>query len=431
MSATSDNFFNAFALFLGANLLQMGWVSGLPQLFGALSQLLSVWIASYFQRRQFIVVVAFLQALVVAGLAALAVSAGPDRVWLFILLAMLYQGGLNLIQPHWRAWMGSLVPGRRRGAFFAARTRLTMLSSLAVFLLGGGILSAAEHWGMTWLGFCLLFGAATIGRAISAKLLWQMHDPDPHLPRIPGVFMRTLGQYRQAMHEQTFRRYSLFVASMNAMVAISAPFFAVYMLQDLRLSYFEYVLTNIASVATQFLTLGAWGRFSDRFGNRIVIKITSALLPTLPLLWVFSDNFTYLLLIQVFSGFSWAGFSLSTANYLYDIRPFRSDFASYAALQSSLSAIFVFFGALAGGVIAFQADSWIKTLDWAWLSHAVFVVFIASSCLRTLVAFWFVPRLIEPHVRPRPKLLQLVLRVRGFNAISGLVLDWLTVTRRK
>ena len=431
MSATSDNFFNAFALFLGASLLQMGWVSGLPQLFGAFSQLLSVWIASYYRRRHFIVLVASAQTLVVVGLAALAALSGSDSVWVFITLAMLYQCGLNLIQPHWRAWMGSLVPPRRRGTFFAARTRLSMLASLAVFLLGGGILSVTTHIGMTWLGFSLLFGAAAIGRLVSAKLLWHMHDPDPHHPRVPGLFTRTVRQYREAMKDRTFRQYSLFIASMNAMVAISAPFFAVYMLQNLQFTYFEYVLTNVVSVATQFVTLGYWGRFSDRYGNRLVIRVTSCLLPFLPLLWVFSSDFIYILAIQAISGFCWAGFSLSTANYLYDIRPFRTDFASYAALQSSLSAAFVFVGALTGGIIAAQADVHISSLNWHWLSEAVFVVFISSSLLRALVTLWFVPRLIEPHVRPRPKLLKIIFRVRGFNAISGLVLDWLTVVRRK
>ena len=431
MSVTSDNFFNAFALFLGASLLQMGWVSGLPQLFGAVGQLLSIWVASYFRRRHFIVLVALVQAVIVISLSALAAWAGNDSVWLFIVLAILYHGCLNLIQPHWRAWMGSLVPPRRRGTFFAARTRLTMLASLTVFLLGGGILSVAENFGVTWLGFSLLFGAATAGRLVSAWLLWQMHDPDPHHTVGAGVFMNTLRQYRHAMQDKTFRHYSLFVAGMNAMVAISAPFFAVYMLQELRFSYFEYVLTNIASVMTQFVTLSAWGRFSDRFGNRLVIRITACLLPVLPLLWVFSANYGYILAIQVLSGFCWAGFSLSTANYLYDIRPFRTDFASYAALQSSLSAALVFVGALGGGVIASQADLLIDRLQWDWLGEAVFVVFISSSLLRVLVTAWFVPRLIEPHVRPRPKLLQIIFRIRSFNAISGMVLDWLTVVRRK
>ncbi|MGL5391760.1 MAG: MFS transporter, partial [Shewanella sp.] len=40
-------------------------------------------------------------------------------------------------------------------------------------------------------------------------------------------------------------------------------------------------------------------------------------------------------------------------------------------------------------------------------------------------------RSVEPKIRPRPKLLEVVFRIRGFNAISGVSLDWLTVVKRR
>lgn len=432
MTATSDNFFNAYAIFLGASLAQMGFVTGLPQLFGALSQLLSVWLASHFSRRTFIVFCATFQAGIVLAMGALAALRPEHGVWIFIGLAVCYHGFINLIQPHWRAWMGSIVPERRRGAFFAARTRLTMGASLSVFFVGGGILTFTDSMQMAWLGFTLLFSIAAMGRFVSAWLLLQMHDPDPREPKQRGVFVQTLGNFRGAWKDKTFRQYSLFVASMQAMVAISAPFFAVYMLEDLKFTYFEFVLASVASIATQFVTLKFWGRFSDLYGNRLVMIITSSLIPSLPLLWLFSDNYGYILAIQAFSGLAWSGFTLSTANYLYDIRPFRSDFATYAALQASLSAGLVFVGAMVGGTIATHAADFLIWSGWdSWLTSPIFVVFLVSTLMRTLVTLWFIPRSVEPKVRPRPQLLKLVFRIRGFNAISGVSLDWLTVVKRR
>ena len=432
MTATSDNFFNAYAIFLGASLGQMGWVTGLPQLFGSIAQLLSVWLASHFSRRHFIVCCALLQALVVTAMGAVAAFEPEHAVWIFIGLAVLYHGFINLIQPHWRAWMGSIVPERRRGAFFAARTRLTMAASLSVFFVGGGILTLTDSMQMAWLGFSLLFSIAAMGRFVSAWLLLQMHDPDPRPPKQSGIFLQTLVNFRAAWTDQTFRHYSLFVAGMQCMVAISAPFFAVYMLEELKFSYLEFVMASVASILTQFVTLRFWGRFSDLYGNRIVMIITSCLIPSLPLLWLFSDNYGYILALQAFSGFAWSGFTLSTANYLYDIRPFRSDFATYAALQAALSAGFVFLGAMVGGAIASQAADFLVWSGWnSVLSSPIFVVFLVSTLMRTLVALWFIPRSVEPKVRPRPQLLQLIFRIRGFNAISGVSLDWLTVTRRR
>jgi len=432
MTATSDNFFNAYAIFLGASMGQMGLVTGLPQLFGAISQLISVWLVSHFSRKYFIVVAAVMQAMVVFAMAGVAAIRPDNAVWIFIGLAALYHGFMNLIQPHWRAWMGAIVPEKRRGTFFAARTRLTMAASLSVFFAGGGILSLTDSIEMTWLGFSLLFSIAFMGRLTSAWLLWQMHDPEPCPTKVSGYFSQTLSNFKQAWADNTFKQYSLFVAGMQCMVAISAPFFAVYMLEDLQFTYIEFVMASVASIITQFITLRFWGRFSDIYGNRIVMLITSSLIPSLPILWIFSDSYTYIIALQVLSGFAWSGFTLSTANYLYDIRPFRSDFATYAALQAALSAAFVFMGAMVGGVIASYAGSFLAFTGLnSWLSSPIFVVFIVSSIMRTLVTLWFIPRSVEPKVRPRPQFLQLIFRIRGFSAISGVSLDWLTVTKKK
>jgi MFS family permease len=97
-----------------------------------------------------------------------------------------------------------------------------------------------------------------------------------------------------------------------------------------------------------------------------------------------------------------------------------------------LSAGFVFVGAMVGGVIAsYAAEFLIWTGLNAWLANPIFLVFMVSTTMRSLVALWFIPRSVEPKARPRPQLLTLIFRIRGFNAISGVSLDWLTVAKKK
>ncbi|MGO4894104.1 MFS transporter [Flavobacterium sp. W21_SRS_FM6] len=430
MTATSDNFFNAFAIFIQASMSQLGLLTGFPQLFGALMQFLSLGISRFFSRKDIIVFGATLQATGLLTMSLLSIWRPDNAVWLFILLAMLHHGLLNLVQPHWRAWMGNIVPPRRRGKFFASRSRITMLASLAVFVIGGGLLTISNKLELAWLGFSLLFLIAAVGRFSSAWLLWKMHDPQVQvIQRMPG---NTWLKLREAWQEPVFKQYSLLVATMQSMVAISAPFFAVYMLNDLQFTYIEFVLSGVASIATQFITLKFWGKFSDKFGNRLVMVLTCSMIPFVPLLWLFSGDFTYILIIQAISGLWWSGFTLSTANYLYDIRPHQADFATYAAMQAGLSAALVFIGSIIGGVIASYALPFAKSsgLD-NLLSHTIFVVFLASSIGRLCVVAYFIPRLQEPTIRQRPKMLDLVLRVSRFNAISGVNFDWLTVTKKR
>src|SRR5690606_4825857 len=255
-------------------------------------------------------------------------------------LVVMYHASSNLIQPQWRAWMGSIVPQKQRGIFFAQRSRLTMGTSLLVFLGGGLILSLSERPGMIWAGFLTLFAISAGGRALSCYFLWKMHDPEPQ-PVIPeaNVFFSTLRTTVEALKDPTFRNYTIFVAGMQGMVAISGPFFAVYMLNELQFTYIEYSINLMASIATQFTMLRFWGKISDKHGNRLVMLLCSAAIPVIPLLWLFSANYYYLLAAQLLSGLAWSGFNLTTANYLYDIRPHHTNFATYAATQAGITAV--------------------------------------------------------------------------------------------
>lgn len=436
MTGTSDNFLNAFAIYLQASAMQLGWLTAIPQLFGALCQILSVWLGNHIARKPLAVVMAAVQSLFVSCMALLAIIYGlggvvESRVNWLILLAIGYFACLNIIQPHWRAWMGSLVPQPRRGAFFATRSRLTMAASLLIFIGGGSVLSLSAASERTWIGFALLFGVAAGGRMVSSFLLSRMHDPEPDSAQNAMRLRDSWRHVRDSLRDPTFRNYSFFVACTQGAVALSAPFFAVYMLRDLEFTYLQYSINSIASIATQFVMLHFWGRFSDRFGNHLVMMISSCMIPIIPLLWLVSPDRNYLLLVQVISGVSWSGFTLSTANYLYDIRPHNTNFALYAAIQSGTSALLVFCGGLLGGYLGGHAPEIAMGISDYWTpGSSLFIVFITTALLRMLVVAYFMPKLKEPKIRRRPRILEVIFRVARFNAISGVALDWVSVTRK-
>lgn len=430
MTSTCENFINAFALHLGATNVQMGLLTGMPQLLGSFMQLVSVWLGSYLSRKRIILFSAVLQTLLMFVLATLSVLRQPGLVVSLIMLVMFYHATSNLIQPQWRAWMGSLVPQKQRGSFFASRTKLTIGTSLAMFLLGGMLLSLSDSYSLAWIGFFFLFFISAIGRAFSCYFLWSMHDD--HVAdgaTRSRQFFATLGQIRQSMSDTTFRNYTFFVAGMQGAVAISGPFFAVYMLEELHYTYLEYSINLMASIATQFTMLRYWGKVSDKHGNRLIMLLCSAAIPLIPVLWLFSDAFWWLLVAQMISGLAWSGFNLTTANYLYDIRPHHTDFATYAAVQAGITAVWVFIGSIMGGYIAFLGPAINDYLP-ITLGSALFIVFIISAVMRGAILLWFIPRAEEPTIRTRPQLLQIIFRIARYNSISGVSLDYLTVTEK-
>jgi MFS family permease len=202
------------------------------------------------------------------------------------------------------------------------------------------------------------------------------------------------------------------------------------MLRELDYSYWQFSVNTGTSILTQFFTLAMWGRICDKWGNRFVMIASSVMLPALPAMWLLSSSFYYLLFVQVLSGLAWGGFTLSTANYLYDLRPPRADFASYAAVQSALSAVGIFCGALLGGLLARHLDELLPLLPPAIApTHAILLIMLVSSLLRLLIVAWFIPHSEELRVRRRPELLRVVYRISRFTPGAGVVLDWLTVTR--
>lgn len=424
MSGGGETYFSAFALFLKASAPQVALLATLPPLLGSLAQLLAAWLAARLPRRKPLILIgATLQALVWLPLIALPLLFPDHAIELLILCVTLYYAAGNLAVPLWVSLMGDLVPERKRGRYFGRRTRLATITAFLALVSSGVVLHLFDAWQWTLFGFIGIFALAAVARLISAYHLSLMQEPAP--AEIPLQPVR-VGRLRDS-HAW---RFTLYMACMQGAVAVAAPFFAVYMLRDLNFSYLQFMANTGMAVLVQFLTLNTWGRISDIFGNRLILVTTGSLIPILPALWLVSENFWYLLLVQVLSGLGWAGFSLSAGNFLYELVPSERR-TRYMAFHTVLIAVAVFAGGMLGAVLSEQLPHWwaASGQEWHWGSYLL-GVFAISSVLRALVAALFLTRLREvkiPRRRMSPR--QLVFRVTRFNAFSGLVYEVVAMFR--
>ncbi len=84
-----------------------------------------------------------------------------------------------------------------------------------------------------------------------------------------------------------------------------------------------------------------------------------------------------------------------------------------------------------GGYVARHVGDIAAVVAVIWQPDRLLViVFVVSSICRLAVVAGFLPRLEEPRIRRRPHLLEVVVRVVRFNAISGIALDWMSVARK-
>ena len=429
MSGAGETYFAAYALFLGATAAQVSLLAAAPPLLGALTQLLAAWLnARNGARRCLILAGAFMHALTWFPIIWLPYFFPEHAVPVFIACIACYHGWIGLGAPLWGSLMGDLVPARRRGRFFGWRNRLMSVTSFVALLVAGLVLHFFEMRDSTRIGFMVVFSVAAAARLYSFYQLARMHEPSPvtepmTFPPLAGLWPR--------LRASNFVHFSGYIAIMGFAVAIAAPFFTVYMLKDLKFSYFEFTIATGTSVLVQFLTLGLWGRLADTFGNRVILATAGSAIPLLPALWLVSSSFWYVLLIQALSGACWAAFGLAAFNYLYDIVPPERR-ASYWAIHNLFNSTGAFAGAMLGAAIVSHTPSALPALgyvvDWGTVLWAAFLI---SALIRGVVAVWFIPGIKEVRaVRPTTAR-DLVFRVVRFNPLAGLVLDALGLGRRR
>ncbi len=420
MIGTAENYFSAFAVFLKATTTQVGVLASLPPLLASFSQVISAWLGRRLRKRKEIIVGgALLQAFSLIPLMALPMWYPDLALPLVIVFAVIYFIGPNLGSPQWGSLMGDLVHESRRGRFFALRTRLSSLANFTALGLAGLILHLFAGWEMTYWGFVAIFTLASIFRLLSAWHLSKMFDPPGHVAAINTG----LGGLWQVYRESGLLRFTAFFACMQLSVAIASPYFALYMLRDLEFSYLGFMFNTAASVCVQFLTLNRWGRLSDLFGNRLILATTGFIIPVMPVLWMFSTDYVYLLVVQAISGLAWAGFTLSAGNMVYDLTP-RDHRVTLMAVHGVVAATGTFIGALIGAWLGNNLPNEI-TFDgevFSWLTP-LYGVFLISGIARLITVSAFLRKLEEVRrVRPMSRA-GLIFRVTRVAPLSGLIFE--------
>ena len=230
------------------------------------------------------------------------------------------------------------------------------------------------------MGFLIIFLIAFLGRGLSAYLLTKQYEPA--IKYHEGYYF-SFWSFIKKMRFNNYGHFVIFNTIVLFGTAIASPFFSVYMLKNLQLSYISYTLVLISPIVATIFFMPWWGRFADRFGNIKTMKIASWLVPFVPILWLLSTVIPpillvpYLLVIEFYSGMAWAGFNLSTGNFIYDAVT-RERVGVCFAYENVISATGTVVGATIGGVIvSYKFD--ILGLN------AILFIFAISAIIRLLV----------------------------------------------
>ena len=328
-------------------------------------------------RKTLILIGALGQTILWVPLLALPLLFPEHGAWLLIACTVLYVSMGHFSVPAWTSLITDFVDPRQRGVYFGRRAKIMAVTSFAVLLGAGFVLQSAKLWREPWMGFAVIFIVASAARGVSTYYLARIEERSVEGTRETEF---RLMEFIRGQHGSNFQRFLLFSGLMHVCVLIAGPYFLIYLLRDLQFSYLMYAAWMAAGTLGQFLTLKSWGRLGDRFGNKKVLVATGILVPFLPMLYIVSTNFYFLVLVNLFGGIVWAGLSMGLQNYIFDtVR--AEDRAKSVAVWNTVNAVGWCIGALLGGWLAMIA---IRNRHWG-LAHPADVEF-AGGVLRIRAA---------------------------------------------
>lgn len=397
MDGFGQKYITPYALALGASNTQIGVLSSLPSLLGTLTQLKSSRSLEKTSRKKIILWSVSLQAFMWLPLIAVGLLYfyyGLSVMWATALLIALYiiltLAG-SYAGPAWVSWMRDLVTSNR-DSYFGRRNKIVGFAGLVSLGVAGAVLKIFENSDVM-MGFAILFFVAFLGRSFSAYLFTKHYEPKINYNK---EYYFSFMQFVRKMPSNNFGRFAIFSAISSGVVAVSSPFFAVYMLKYLGFSYIEFAFVTIGGMVATLFAMTHWGRFGDKYGNVQMLKTSGRFVFLIPLLWAaspivigFGEEFIlpYLFLVEIFSGIVWAGFSLSTGTFVYHAAT-RERLALCTAYTNILNALAAFVGALIGG--------WMSGVDREIFGmQSIIAVFVLSAILRLIVVAFLLPMFKE------------------------------------
>jgi MFS family permease len=363
MVGLGETYLAAFALAVGMSEVSSGLIASLPIVVGGLMQLTSLhavrWVGS---EKRWILLCASLQALAFVPLVAAAIV-GTITAWALFMVAAIYWGAGLATGPAWSTWIETIVPANLRTRYFAHRSRLAQLTTLAGFLLGGATLTLGKQTDLLFPAFGSIFLLSCLLRFSS--VFWLSKHVALKRPAPPSSTSQTTqpaaAPKKGWMHGG---RLLVYLVVLQGMVQLAGPFFTPYMLNELEFNYLQFVALISVCFITKALSLSMWARLSQRTNAKVLLWIGGVGIAPLSALWILSTNFYWLMGVQTLCGIVWAAYELGFFLMFFEVLPKERRIRMLTVYNfANASAIFV--GASLGAWVLWTFNA--ETTGYWWL----------------------------------------------------------------
>lgn len=278
----------------------------------------------------------------------------------------------------WLSWLAALVPRRLRGRYFGIRNSAASLTNLLSVPIMGLLVSAFPGGSIQGYGILLFLGL--VAGLISLGFQSYMVDVNPqvqHASPADAVVDEAAQTDDQAvalpaksqtpnpkprpilpswLKDTNYLFFLLYFSLWMFAVNLSAPFFNLYMLDNLAVDVRWVTIYNSVQAGANMLMLVFWGRLADRVGNRSILLAVGILVAVTPLFWLGTGAnqwsvWLWLPLLHILAGITWAAIDLCNNNLQLGVAPVPQQ-ATYFAVAAAVSGVSGALGTTAGGLLA-------------------------------------------------------------------------------
>ncbi len=275
----------------------------------------------------------------------------------------------------WLSWMAALVPRTLRGRYFSLRNSAANLTNLISVPLMGLIVSQWKGGSIQGYGVVLVLAIASgILSLWFQNFMVDVNPQDSFHPSSKSIILEPTSSAPEdlATHslispsspqpvpsfwqDGNFLKFLLYFHLWTFSVNLSAPFFNVYMLNNLELNINHVTLYSSLAAGANLLVLVVWGKLADRIGNRPILLGAGIVFAIFPILWLSAGMnawsiWVWLPLLHCISGGTSAAIDLCSNNFQLGIAPARNQ-STYFGVAAAVAGVSGALGTSAGGFLA-------------------------------------------------------------------------------
>lgn len=310
----------------------------------------------------------------------------------------------------WNAWIQEWVPGRLRGKYFGRRNGMLQISTLTFMLVAGWVL---VRWNYAILAFQVIVAGAVFMRVFSLKWQWSVPAPPLKHASVPQLPLRE--QLRVVLRARSLLVFISFGAIWSFAANCFGPFYHVFMFEQLNFTAFDVGVFLTLSQLGGALSLPAWGRLLDRFGNKSVMTFSLILWQTQYLAWCFitPENKVWLYAMWTWAGMTSAGFVLGQFTILLKLIPVQAKSLAIGINLAGTSFVAAIAPIVGGWILTrtlSQSENALGVYHWCFLVQPVMALL---GCMLLL-------RVHEPQASPLTMVFGAMRNIRTLSGVLGL-----------